>query len=93
MNTHVALTATSGAKSAEAICAWMVDYLAAQLKVAPASLDVTVALDEYGVDSATAVRMMGDLEDYIGCELSPSLPYEFPTIEALSGHLADLAQA
>lgn len=91
MNTHVALNAQAGGKSVETIQAWMTDYLAAQLKVDRASLDIRTPLDECGVDSAAAVRMMGDLEDYIGRELSPSLPYEYPTIEALSEHLAELA--
>ncbi len=33
--------------------------------------------------------MTGDLEDWLGCELDPTLLYDYPTIDALAWHLAE----
>jgi len=34
-------------------------------------------------------RLSGDLEAWLGRELSPSLIYDYPTIESLARHLAE----
>lgn len=80
-------------KTTAEIRGWMMDYLTKNLGLGEDGIDVKRPLDEYGIDSAQAVRMIGDLEDYLGRELSPSLPYRYPTIEALSTHLAAAATA
>lgn len=98
----MALWKTKAARGADAkakgkthaeIRGWMTDYLVKHLGLGEDGIDINRPLDEYGIDSAQAVRMIGDLEDYLGRELSPSLPYRFPTIEALSAHLAQPATA
>ncbi|OGB22697.1 MAG: polyketide synthase [Burkholderiales bacterium RIFCSPLOWO2_02_FULL_57_36] len=73
------------------ISVWMSDYLARQLSIARNAVDVRRSFDQYGIDSASALQMVGDLEDYLGHELSPSLPYQYPTIESLSDALANMA--
>ena len=42
----------------------------------------------FGLGSLQAVGLAGDLEDWLGRPLSPTLVYEHPTIEALARHLA-----
>ncbi|AJX35446.1 acyl carrier protein [Burkholderia oklahomensis] len=79
------------ARSHEDILDWMTGYLAARLRTDSGSIDVNKQFIEYGLDSADAMRMVGDLEDYLGFELSPSLPYQHPTIDALAQALADLS--
>ncbi|AOJ06106.1 polyketide synthase [Burkholderia sp. ABCPW 14] len=79
------------ARSHEDIVDWMTGYLAARLRTDSGSIDVNKQFIEYGLDSADAMRMVGDLEDYLGVELSPSLPYQYPTIDALAQALADLS--
>lgn len=66
---------------------WMCLYLSKKLGVSPDQVDTKKTFDSFGLDSAEAVRMVGDLEDFLGRRLSPSLPYKYPTIEALSQHL------
>jgi acyl carrier protein len=83
--------AAGASRTRAEIRGWMMEYLATHLGLGEESIDIERPLDEYGIDSAQAVRMIGDLEDYLGRELSPSLPYRFPTIEALSTHLAETA--
>ncbi|PCE30666.1 acyl carrier protein [Burkholderia ubonensis] len=78
------------AKSREDIRDWMTGYLAARLRIDSGSVDANKQFIDYGLDSADAMKMVGDLEDYVGFELSPSLPYQYPTIDALAQALADL---
>ncbi|KIP16987.1 phosphopantetheine attachment site family protein [Burkholderia sp. MSHR3999] len=77
-------------KGHEDILDRMTGYLAARLRTGRGSIDVDKQFIDYGLDSADAMKMVGDLEDYVGFELSPSLPYQYPTIDALARALADL---
>ncbi|MGZ2747600.1 acyl carrier protein [Burkholderia stagnalis] len=78
-------------KNREDLLDWMTGYLAAKLRIDRASIDVHRQFIDYGLDSADAMKMVGDLEDHLGFELSPSLPYQHPTIDALVQALADLS--
>ncbi|AOJ72831.1 MULTISPECIES: acyl carrier protein [Burkholderia] len=79
------------ARTHEEIAGWMTGYVAARLRTDSSAIDVNKQFVEYGLDSADAMRMVGDLEDYLGFELSPSLPYQYPTIDSLARALADLS--
>ena len=71
---------------------WLVAYLAELLEVDPSKVDVAMPFDSYGLDSAAAVGLTGDLEDWLGCEVDPTLPYDYPTIQTLAQHLASEGQ-
>ncbi|KST62478.1 acyl carrier protein [Mastigocoleus testarum] len=68
--------------------AWMISYLAELLEVEPDEVDPTLPFDSYGLDSSAAVGLTGDLEDWLGHKLDPTLLYDYPTVEALAKHLA-----
>lgn len=67
---------------------WIVTYVAELLEVDPDNIDITVPFDRYGLDSSAAVGLTGDLEDWAKTEIDPTVLYDYPTIEALSHHLA-----
>ena len=71
------------------IQAWLASYLAELLEIEPDEIDVTIPFDRYGLDSSAAVGMTGDLEEWLGSKLDPTLIYDYPTIEALAGHLSE----
>ncbi|HAJ64178.1 MAG TPA: phosphopantetheine-binding protein [Cyanobacteria bacterium UBA8543] len=71
------------------IQAWIVSYLAQLLEIDPDEVYVTIPFDQYGLDSSAAVGMTGDLEDWMGQKIDPTLLYDYPTIEALAQHLAE----
>ncbi len=73
---------------AGAIQAWLVSHIAEHLKVETSKIDVREPLVRYGMDSVQAVNLAESLADWLGRELSPTLAYEYPTIEALAQHLA-----
>jgi acyl carrier protein len=77
------------APSAEKIQDWIAAYLADLLEVEADTIDTTISFDRYGLDSATAVGMTGDLEDWLGRKLDPMLLYDYPTVESFSYHIAE----
>lgn len=68
------------------IQSWLVRYLAELLEID--EVNVKIPFDRYGLDSTAAVGMISDLGNWLGLKLEPTLPYDFPTIEALAQHLA-----
>ena len=73
----------------EAIQAWLVSYLAELREVDLKEVDIQMSFDRYGLDSGAAVSLTTDLEDWLKRDLSPTLLYDYPTIEVLSQHLAE----
>ncbi len=58
---------------------------------ASSSLIGLLAKEEYryGLDSSSAVVMTGDLENFVGLEVEATVPYDYPTIEALAKYLEE----
>ncbi|MGB3201700.1 MAG: AMP-binding protein [Nodosilinea sp.] len=73
----------------KAIEQWMVNWLSAALQVSVTSLDVRKPFADHGLDSLATVELAEALELALGVPLSPTLAYEYPTIEALSVYLAE----
>jgi acyl-CoA synthetase (AMP-forming)/AMP-acid ligase II/acyl carrier protein len=72
----------------EEIQAWLISHLALELKVPPNEIDIQESFAYYGMDSAIAVDTVGQLIDWLECELEPTLFWEYPNIESLARHLA-----
>lgn len=68
---------------------WIASYMAELLEVDPDEIDTRIPFDRYGFDSSVAIGMTGDLEDWLGCTLDPTLVYDYTTVEALAQHLAE----
>lgn len=81
-------TTVSKVHSPAEIKAWVVNYLADLLEVDPDEVDTTIPFDRYGLDSSAAVGLTGDLADWLGYEVDPTLLYDYPTIESLVQHLS-----
>ena len=71
----------------DSISAWVTDYLAEVLEVDRSFIAPDVELEALGLNSALVVSMLGDLEDWLGVEISPSVVFDYPTIDAMSGYL------
>ncbi len=67
---------------------WLICYLM-ELGLPPEEIDTTMAFEAHGLDSSGIVGMIGDLGEWTGCKLKPSIVYEYPTIEMLSHYLVD----
>ncbi|MDX1417044.1 MAG: beta-ketoacyl synthase N-terminal-like domain-containing protein, partial [Candidatus Promineifilaceae bacterium] len=74
--------------SAPEITEWLVSQLAQKLRINPNSINTQVPFVDFGLDSVKAVGMVGDLENWLGRSLSPTVIWDFPTIAGLADHLA-----
>ncbi|HWI66269.1 MAG TPA: acyl carrier protein [Symbiobacteriaceae bacterium] len=75
--------------SAERMEARLAALLAAEIGIGPDDVDVRLPFACYGLDSRAAVTMSGTLEDMFGITLSPTVLWDYPTIEQLAAYLAE----
>jgi acyl transferase domain-containing protein/acyl-CoA synthetase (AMP-forming)/AMP-acid ligase II/acyl carrier protein/SAM-dependent methyltransferase len=87
--TQASVQTAADAVTAEDIQSWMVTRIASHLNVRAADIDITAHFARYGLDSVTLVGISGELEQWLGRELSPTLLYNEPTVEALARKLAE----
>jgi acyl-CoA synthetase (AMP-forming)/AMP-acid ligase II/acyl carrier protein len=74
--------------SATAIRAILRSRLGARIGLPPERVDARAPFHSYGLDSAQAAALMGEIADALGMELSPILLWNYPTIGELSAYLA-----
>ncbi len=75
------------APSAEELRAWLARRVAAYVQRPAAEIAYDVPLAEYGLDSVYALTLVGDIEEYLGLALEPTLMWDHPTIDALASAL------
>jgi PfaD family protein len=80
-------------RDAEAIQAWLVTNVAKRLGTDPDEIDVREPFDNYNLDSAQVLILASELEEWMGFELSPTLLWNYPTIEKLAQRLATMKSA
>jgi acyl carrier protein len=73
----------------EVIQTWLITHVAEQVGMMPQDINVHTPFTEYGLDSMVGVSLAGDLEDWLGLALSPTLLWDYPTIETLAWYLAE----
>src|SRR2546422_7877464 len=71
-----------------AIQNWLVKHLAIELDVPAESIGLDDPMASLGLSSVSAVSLSGDLSEWLGRDLPPTLAYEYPTVAALVAHLA-----
>jgi len=70
------------------IQAWLIANISAIVEIEPKDIDITKPLEYYGMDSMQAMHLSGDLAEWLGRQLSPTVVWDYPTIELLANHLA-----
>jgi amino acid adenylation domain-containing protein len=68
---------------------WIINKISSELNIPASDIDVTQPFARYGLDSARATGLAGDLEEWLDCSLPATLAYDYPTIEALSQYLSN----
>ena len=63
---------------------WLISYVAQLLEIEFDEIDIAVSFNRYGMDSSMTLDMISHLEEWMGCELEPTLVYNYPTIESLA---------
>ena len=77
----------------EEISTFCVDQLAEILRVPKEQVDVNAKFARLGLDSAMTVYLLMELEEKLDLELSPETFYDYPTVDALSAHVAEKVAA
>jgi acyl carrier protein len=67
---------------------WLVARVAASIGLPADDIDISLPFSYYGLDSVAAVGLSGELEDWLGRKLPPTLTWDYPSIALLSAHLA-----
>mgnify|MGYP001795082499 CR=1 FL=1 len=72
---------------------WLAQWLSQRLSILLHEVEPNKALADYGVDSVMAVELAQDLEDFLSLSepLEVTLAWSFPTLSALSQHLATIS--
>jgi acyl carrier protein len=73
--------------SAKEIQSWLTSQISQRLELEPEDIDIREPFTNLGLSSREAVVISGALEDWLGCRLSPTLLYEYPSIETISQYL------
>ncbi len=76
------------AKVANLIRERLVSYFANRLGITNHEVDLHQTFAYFGLVSLEAVSLVNELSHLLGRELSPTLPWDYPTIESLTNHLA-----
>ncbi|MCY1045881.1 amino acid adenylation domain-containing protein [Corallococcus sp. bb12-1] len=77
----------SADRSREELVAWLRAYVARSTDLAEETIDVDRAFVDYGLTSKDAVFLSGELGEWLGRDVSPTLVWQHPTITAVSVHL------
>ncbi|NEB03420.1 acyl carrier protein [Streptomyces sp. SID13726] len=68
---------------------WLIEKIAHRLGVAPAEVSREVFFDELDLDSTEALILAGELENWLGFELSTTTLWYHPTVKDLAAYLAE----
>lgn len=82
----------SGPLTKDMIQDWLVERVAARLRLPVKDIDPKEPMAHFGLDSSVAVSLTEELGQWLGVKLDPTLFWEYPSIEHISSHLATISQ-
>jgi acyl carrier protein len=68
---------------------WCIDCLRRMIDTPTAAIEPNATFAQMGLDSATSVYFVVELEEWLGREVEPEIVGEYPTVAQLAHHLAD----
>ena len=90
-HSHRAAGVNEHERSEDEIRSWLIARIADRVQLARAAIDTSEPFASYGIPSREAVALSGVLQEWLGRPVSPTAIWEYPTIDALSVHLASAA--
>ena len=83
------IQAQSQAPSNDLIAEWLVQWIAKEMGLPTVEIETEKSLLNYSLSSVTAMMLVGDLEEWLGLTLSPTLVWDYPSIAAIANHLME----
>ena len=77
----------SNVKTADELRAWLLEWIGKELDMQASEIDPERSLLDYSMSSVTATILVGDLEDWLDLQLSPTLVWDYTSINAITEHL------
>jgi acyl transferase domain-containing protein/acyl-CoA synthetase (AMP-forming)/AMP-acid ligase II/acyl carrier protein len=74
-------------ENAEDFKAWLRMQVSQILNTPVEKIKNSVVLNQYGIDSLSAVGLSGQIEEYLKRSISPTVFYNYPTINAITNYL------
>jgi len=65
-------------------------YIARAVGIDYMLIDAQTSVDVYGLDSAKAIEVTGNLSEELNMEVPPELFFDYPTVEKATDHLYSL---
>ena len=75
--------------SRDAIASWLVQWIARELGLPAEEIETDKSLLNYSLSSVTAMMLVGDLEEWLGLTLPPTLVWDYPSIAAIALYLEE----
>lgn len=72
---------------------WLVARVAACTGFDGEDIDPDAPFAQYGLTSRDALTLSGEIEDLLGCTVSPTVVWEHPTIRSMAAYVAAGAPA
>lgn len=77
-------------KTAPEIEAWLRREVSSLVGIPEDEINVGEEFASFGLGSVQSVTLAGELQEFLGFRLSATLVWDYPTINAMAGHLAEL---
>lgn len=80
---------SSVSRTVEEIQSWLIENISKRVGVDPKRIDINKPFASYGLSSVQVVTISAQMGDWLNCNLSPTLIYDYPNIESLSRYLSE----
>jgi acyl carrier protein len=74
--------------SEESIQTWLIEQVSRLTGLSTEEIDITEPFASYGLNSVAAAGLSGELADWLGEELPPTITWDYPSVKLLASHLA-----
>ncbi|HEV3036490.1 MAG TPA: acyl carrier protein [Candidatus Angelobacter sp.] len=74
--------------SKESIQAWLIEQVSRLTGLSAEEIDITEPFASYGLNSVAAAGLSGELADWLGEDLPPTITWDYPSVKLLAGYLA-----
>jgi acyl carrier protein len=87
LNTSFAPTNTCEEITEENIQSWLADQIARINGLAANDIDINQPFASYGLDSVAAAALSGELANWLGSRLAPTIMWDYPSVRLLARYL------
>jgi acyl carrier protein len=80
------------AKPTHEIESWIKQWISTETGTPITDIDTDTNFANFGMSSSQGILFSGDLSDWSGLNLDPSLVWDYPTIELLSAYVESVSK-